>query len=93
LSTTFSKLQIKIEKEDEFLYLQENLCDELGNAASTRQHKLQATLHDKTNRILHHHLQTVSTKNQQMVKIMLSLLCENKAQHPEDWSKINKRIQ
>ena len=44
----FPSYKKKIEKEDEFLYLQENVCDELGTVASKHHHILQATLHDKT---------------------------------------------
>jgi hypothetical protein len=33
----------KNRKEDEFLYLQENLCDKLGTVASKHHHILQAT--------------------------------------------------
>jgi len=35
----------KIEKEDQFFYLQENVCDELGTVATKHHHILQATLH------------------------------------------------
>ena len=44
----FPSYKNKIEKEDEFLYLQENLCDGLGTVATKHHHILQAKLQDKT---------------------------------------------
>jgi hypothetical protein len=44
----FPNYKKKGEKEDEFLYLQENLCDELGTVTFKHHHILQATLHRKT---------------------------------------------